>query len=204
MARFIVAITGGVASGKSVATGLFGKLGIAVVDADVCAREVVAPGQPALLKIVRRFGPDVLLKDGSLDRVKMRALVFNSAPARKDLESITHPRIRLLLRDRCEGVPGPYAIVAIPLLAETGARAAYAWLDRILVVDAPISMQRARLMSRDGVDEPLADQMIKAQARRGQRLAIATDVLQNDGTEQSFAESVQRVDAIYRSLATKS
>lgn len=204
MAGFVVAVTGGVASGKSAVTALFEERGIVVVDADVAARRIVGIGEPALSEIATRFGDDILLADGSLDRVRMRALVFADPEARRDLEAITHPRIRAVLKADCEAATGAYVVVAIPLLAETGAINAYAWLSRVLVVDAPIALQRSRLMSRDGIDAALASRMIAAQASREQRLAIATDVLVNDGSVEEMAPHVARLHSGYLRLALSS
>lgn len=201
MARFVVGVTGGVASGKSAVTALFQALGVEVADADLAAREVVAPGQPALAEIARRFGPDLLLANGMLNRVRMRALVFEDAQARKDLEAITHPRIRDILRAHCQAAASPYVIASIPLLAETGVAEAYAWLDRRLVVDAPVALQLSRLMSRDGIDASLAHRMIDSQASREARLALATDVLINDQALEPLAASVRRLDVQFRRQA---
>lgn len=201
MAGFVVAITGGIASGKSAVCALFESLGITVADADVAARLIVAPGQPALAEIVARFGPLMLLADGSLDRARLRQRIFSDASAKTELEAMTHPRIRSLLHDQCAGASGPYAVAAIPLLAEVGAVAAYPWLQRILVVDAPVALQRARLLARDGIDEALATRMIAAQASREQRLALATDVIVNDGSVAELEGPVRRLDALYRRLA---
>jgi len=201
MAGFVVAITGGIASGKSAVSRLFEQLGIVVADADAAAREIVGPGQPALVEIAARFGAAVLLADGTLDRSQVRARIFSDPAARRDLESITHPRIRLALQAQCLRAPGPYAIAAIPLLAETGSIAAYSWLQRILVVDAPVALQRERLMSRDGIDALLAERMIAAQAGREQRLALATDVIVNDAGVTELEAPVRRLDRLYRTLA---
>ena len=202
MAGFVVAVTGGVASGKSAVTGLFEKHGIVVVDADAVARQVVGVGEPALKEIISRFGDEMLLADGSLDRIRMRALVFADLGARRDLEAITHPRIRTLLKANCRAATGPYALVAIPLLAETGALNAYAWLDRVLVVDTSVALQRSRLMSRDGIDSVLAARMIAAQASRKQRLALATDVLVNDVALHNMVEPVGRLHSMFAALAS--
>ena len=201
MARYVVGVTGGVASGKSAVTALFQALGVTVADADLAARAVVAPGEPALAEIARRFGPDLLLTNGMLNRVRMRALVFEDAGARRDLEAITHPRIRDILRRECAEAAGPYVIAAIPLLAETGVAEAYAWLDRRLVVDAPVPLQLARLVVRDGVDAALAERMVTAQATRPTRLGLATDVVVNDGALEHLAAPVQRLDQLFRRLA---
>lgn len=201
MADYVVAVTGGVASGKSAVTDAFAALGVVVADADVAARAVVEPGQPALQQIAERFGPGSLAADGRLDRAAMRERVFADPEARKTLEALLHPRIRIWLESACRAAPAPYVVVAIPLLAEGGGRAAYPWLDRILVVDVPEAVQRQRLMQRDGVDEGLARRMVAAQASRAQRLALADDLIVNDGPLAALAGIVSRLDARYRRLA---
>lgn len=201
MSDFIIGLTGGVASGKSEVTRRFEVLGVHVADADVAAREVVEPGQPALAAIAERFGRAVLLADGTLDRRRLRERIFADADERRALEAITHPAIRARLEAQCRAAPGPYAIAAVPLLVEAGGRAAYPWVDRILVVDAPVQVQHARLMRRDGVDETLASRMIAAQATREARTAIADDVIVNDGHPDHLDAMVAALDARYRELA---
>lgn len=201
MAGYRVGLTGGVASGKSAVADLFAGLGVVVADADVAARAVVEPGQPALADVVAAFGADVLDASGQLDRARLRAHVFNDADARRRLEGLLHPPIRAALRDAAEAASGPYVVVAIPLLAEGGGRDAYPWLDRILVVDAPVELQRARLIARDGIDAALADRMLAAQADRRQRLAIADDVVVNDGAIAALEPQVEALDRQYRQLA---
>jgi len=201
MSEFIVGITGGVASGKSEVTRRFEALRVFVADADVAARVAVAAGSDGLAEVVASFGADVLAPDGSLDRAAMRRHVFGDEAARRRLEAIIHPRVRANLREACEAAPGPYAIAAIPLLAEGGGREAYPWLSRILVVDVPVDVQRARVMARDRVDVELAQRMIAAQATRDQRLAIADDVIVNDGAVEVLAAHVAALDRRYRALA---
>ena len=201
MAGYCVGLTGGIAAGKSAVAERFAARGVSVADADAAARDVVEPGRPALAEIVAAFGADVLQADGRLDRAALRAHVFGDADARRRLEAILHPPIRIALRQACLLAPDPYAVVAIPLLAEGGGRTAYPWLDRILVVDAPRELQRARLMARDGIDAALADRMLDAQASRRERLAIADDILVNDGTTAELAAHVAALDARYRQLA---
>ena len=200
MSDFIVGLTGGVASGKSEVTRRFQALGVEVVDADVAAREVVEPGQPALARIAERFGAGMLLADGRLDRRQLRERVFADAQARRDLEAITHPAIRARVKAQAQAAPGPYAVVAVPLLADAG-RAAYPWMARVLVVDAPESLQHDRLMRRDGVDEALAARMIAAQASRTVRLAIADDVILNDGDPAHLDTAVAALHARYLAAA---
>lgn len=200
MSRFVVGLTGGIASGKSALTREFEALGVTVVDADVVAREVVEPG-PVLSAIAERFGPQILQPDGRLDRRALRELVFADEELRLALEAITHPAIRERLHHRCLAAEGAYVIAAIPLLTEAGGRAAYPWLGRILIVDTPVEVQHARLMQRDGIGAELADRMIAAQATRDQRLAIADDVVVNDGNIGSLAASARTLDRHYRELA---
>ena len=202
MSDFIVGLTGGIASGKSAVTDRFIAHGVTVADADVAARAVVEPGTAALNDIVTAFGAGLLRPDGRLDRGALRARVFADDDARRRLEAILHPPIRAALHRACAEAAGPYAVVAIPLLAEGGARNAYPWLDRILVVDVPVESQRARLMQRDGVDAALAERMLAAQASRRERLAIADDVIVNDGPLQRLDAHVAALDARYRALAT--
>jgi dephospho-CoA kinase len=196
---FVVAVTGGVASGKSTVTALFEALGVPVIDADVAARAVVAPGSEGLHAVAEAFGPAALDSDGHLDRARMRARVFSDADARRRLEAILHPRIRahmhaeMLRRAAADPAP-PYLIAAIPLLAEVGA---YPWLSRVLVVDAPEAVQIARLLARDGIDERMAQAMLDAQIPRQQRLALADDVIVNDSDRQALVEAVATLHRDY-------
>jgi dephospho-CoA kinase len=202
MSHFIIGVTGGIASGKSEVTKRFEQLGVVVADADLAARAAVAPGSIGLAAVAEAFGASVLAADGSLDRAAMRQRVFGDEGARRRLESIVHPLVRAELHRQCESAASAYAIAAIPLLAEGGGRDAYPWLQRILVVDTTVDVQRARLMQRDGIDAALADRMIAAQASRDQRLAIADDVIVNDGDLAALDAQVGALDRLYRRLAT--
>lgn len=201
MAGFCVGVTGGVASGKSEVTRRFQALGVAVADADLAAHAAVAAGSAGLAEIVAAFGAEVLDRDGGLDRAAMRQRVFGDETARKRLEAIVHPRVRETLQLQCRQAPGPYAIAAIPLLTEGGGREAYPWLQRILVVDVPVATQQARVMQRDRIDAELAQRMIAAQATREARLAIADDVIVNDGPLDALQAQVEALDRRYRALA---
>lgn len=201
MAAFCVGVTGGVASGKSEVTRRFEALGVTVADADLAARAAVEAGSAGLAEVVAAFGADVLDAQGGLDRAAMRRRVFADPDARRRLEAIVHPRVRALLREQCERAPGAYAIAAIPLLTEGGGREAYPWLQRILLVDVPVEVQRARVMARDRVEAELAERMIAAQATRAARLAIADDVIVNDGQLDALGRQVAALDRRYRALA---
>lgn len=196
---YVVALTGGIASGKSAVTRRFEALGIGIHDADVAAREVVKPGSEGLAAIVQTFGSGVLDGEGHLDRAAMRRRVFADDMARRQLEAITHPRVRAWLRERAAADGGSYCILAIPLLAENIAH--YRWVDRVLVVDAPESVQLERLVRRDGIDEALARRMIERQATRQQRLAIADDVIENTGEESALDAAVAALHQRYLALA---
>ena len=194
----VVALTGGVAAGKSAVTRRFEALGVPVHDADVAAREVIAPGSEGLAEVVSAFGADVLDDRGQLDRPSMRRRVFADPAARRRLEAIIHPRVRAWLRERALTDSTPYCLLAIPLLAENIAR--YRWVDRVLVVDAPESVQLARLIARDDVDETLARRMIAQQATRADRLALADDVINNRGDESSLDQAVAELHQRYLAL----
>lgn len=196
--RFTVALTGGIASGKSAASDRFAALGADVIDADLVSRELVAPGGEALDEIVAAFGKGVLTAEGALDRRAMRELVFADDARRRRLESILHPRVRDILRERARAGSGAYALLVVPLLVESGH---YGWVDRVLVVDVPREVQRARLLARDGVTPELADAMLDAQASREQRLAMADDVIANDGTLADLDDRVRQLHERYLALA---
>jgi dephospho-CoA kinase len=202
MSDYFIGLTGGIASGKSALEKAFAAHGIVVADADLLAREVVAPGEPALAAVVERFGRDVLQADGQLDRAALRVRVFGDPEQRRALEAILHPAIRARLEAICRAAPGPYAIATVPLLTEGGGRAAYPWLHRILVVDTPAAVQKARLMQRDGIDATLADQMMAAQASRAERLALADDIVVNDGDLAHLQRAADQLHARYVALAS--
>jgi len=200
----VVGLTGGIASGKSLVAAQFETRGIRVIDADTLARDVVTPGSEGLQRVVARFGPDVLATDGTLDRARLRSLVFADEPARRALEEILHPGIRDLMAQRVDVARQsgePYCITVVPLLVETGQ---HRTCDRTLVVDAPESVQVARLRARDGVSLADARRMLASQVRRQQRLSVADDVVANgDAVPPRIAIDCQvyALDAKYRLLA---
>ncbi len=201
MSDYIIGLTGGIASGKSALEKSFLALGVTVADADRVARDIVEPGQPALAAVVAHFGAAILDHEGRLDRAGLRKRIFGNDEERRILESILHPVIRQHLHAQCQAAPGTYAVAMIPLLTEGGGRASYPWLDRILVVDAPEAVQKSRLMQRDGIDSTLADRMMAAQASRTQRLALADDIVVNDGDPAHLQVAVAELDTRYRALA---
>lgn len=196
-----IGLTGGIGSGKSFVAKAFMALGAPVVCTDTIARELVEPGQPALREIAEHFGNGVLLPDGSLDRGAMRQLVFADADARAALERILHPRIRDVVSRRIAAAAAPYVVVDIPLLAETG-HSYRALLDRVLVVDCSAATRRQRVMLRDGVTAVQVDAMMAAQAPDDARLALADDVILNEGSAEELADHVAALDRKYRMLAS--
>ncbi len=198
--RLVVGLTGGIASGKSLVGSMFVKLGGALVDTDVVAREVVERGEPGLAAVAAEFGPGVLLPSGELNRPALRKWVFADEAKRRRLEEILHPLIRAGTRAKLEQIEAPYALVAVPLLVETN----FAELvDRILVVDAPESAQLERLMRRDAIPRADALAMLGAQADRATRLRIAHDVIDNSGTPDATRRQVESLHRSYLDLAAQ-
>ena len=186
-----IALTGGIASGKSFVADEFAALGAVLVDSDLIAREVVEPGTPGLAQIVERFGEGVLAEDGSLDRPRLGALVFSDDAARADLNAIVHPLVRRRAAELEAAAPdGAIVIQVIPLLVETGLDEGF---DTVLVVDVPVEVQIERLMRRNSLTEAEALARIDAQADRGRRLAAATHVIGNSGSRSATRERVREV-----------
>jgi len=196
-----VVVTGGIASGKTTVTNAFATLGVPIFDADAISRELVAPGQPALAEIAATFGADMLAPDGELDRRRLRERIFADEAARRRLEAILHPRVRSELRSRAAACSAPYCLLAIPLYAESAQ--AYAWVDRVLVVDVPRAVQLARLMQRDGMTAEFAQRTLAAQATRAQRLALADDVIDNSCNLDDLPHIVARLHRLYTALAVR-
>ena len=193
-----IGLTGGIASGKTTVADRFAELGVVVVDADVIAREVVAPGSEGLGKVVAKFGVSVLTPDGHLDRQRVRNLIFSDAPSRKELEAILHPLIRTTMDERASSAAGAYVVLAIPLLVE-GENSGR--VDRILVVDVDEETQLARVMTRDSSSREQARAILLAQASRHVRLAAADDVLVNQGSIEQLRLGVDALHSRYLGLA---
>jgi len=191
---FIVGITGGIGSGKSAVTDRLIARGITVVDADRVAREVVEPGTPALAQIVDHFGQDILTETGTLDRSRLRAIVFSDETQRKVLEGITHPAIQRAIGEQLEAAEGPYTVLSSPLLLEGQQRQ---WADWVVVVDVPEAAQLERTMIRDNNDEILVRNIMAAQLPRHARLAQADQVIDNGG---SIADLERAVNALHEDL----
>ena len=200
--RLRIGLTGGIASGKSTVTQRFAELGIPVIDADVASRSVVEPGKPGLAQVVQHFGPDVLDKQGHLDRRALRALIFNDPDSRRALDAILHPLIRAEMELEAAAAQGPYVVMAIPLLIESGN--ARARVDRVLVIDVDETLQIQRVQARDGGSPEQARAILASQASRSARRAEADDVLLNSGTVADLRHAVDRLHEQYLQLAKSS
>jgi dephospho-CoA kinase len=186
-----VALTGGIASGKTTVANLFAEFGVPIIDTDLIARELVQPGEPALAEIRSVFGDDVFDEQGGLDRKAMRQIVFSDPARRMELESILHPKIRECVLAKSEATDGPYQIIAVPLLVGSPIQQ---FMDRVLVVDCDEDTQLKRLLSRDAENEDQARRILAAQASRQDRLAIADDVISND---EELIDTRRQVDALH-------
>jgi dephospho-CoA kinase len=189
-----IGVTGGIGSGKTAATDIFAELGITVVDADQMSREVVKPGTEALEAIAAHFGTGILLADGTLDRRRLREVIFNDKAAKTWLESLLHPRIREEIITRLNNSQSIYTILASPLLLETNQ---HELCSRVLVIDAPESMQLSRTISRDGSDSEVVQAIMASQLSRTERLGKADDVIVNDQDLQALQQAVKNLHQKY-------
>jgi dephospho-CoA kinase len=197
----VVALTGGIGSGKTSVSDRLASLGATVIDADVIAHELTGPGGKALEAIAAEFGSEVLDAERGLDRAAMRRLVFADAAARQRLEAILHPRIRSEMNERLSRAAGPYAVLVIPLLFETGQ---VSIADRILVVDSPESLQVQRVRERSGLDVQEVRRILKAQVSRSVRVSGADDLIDNSGSRDHLLDQVDSLHARYLSLSAPS
>lgn len=194
-----VGLTGGIASGKSTVAEMFAALGVPVIDSDAIARQVVVPGSAGLAAVVDAFGTEVLHPDGSLDRRRLREFAFATPENRRRLEAILHPLIAAEMEAQAASAGGPYQLLVVPLLIESGLEAR---VDRVLVVDCSESVQKTRLMVRDGETAAGVERLLAAQLDRETRLARADDVLVNAGTREELRERVQALHDGYQQFAT--
>ncbi|MDR0837905.1 MAG: dephospho-CoA kinase [Propionibacteriaceae bacterium] len=195
MRKLRVALSGGIASGKSLVAGQFAEHGAVIVDTDVLAREVVAPGTLGLEAIVARFGAGVLSADGTLDRAALGEIVFDDDQARADINAITHPLIRDAEIAADAAAPEDAIVVhVIPLLVETGQQASF---DKVIVIDSSYEAQVSRLMNRNSYNRMQAKKRVAAQATREERIAVADYVIDNEG---SIPETLTQVESVWTAL----
>ncbi len=193
-----VGITGGIGSGKTAAADRFAELGVPVIDADVIARQVVEPGRPTCQRVIETFGADFATPDGRLDRIKLRKIVFSEPEKKTQLENILHPAIHAEILHQLSNLSVPYAVVVIPLLAESKRKYP---LDRVLVIDAPMNLQISRVSDRDNESAQEVERIIRLQATRKERLAIADDIISNTGSKHSLRDSVDELHSKYLTIA---
>lgn len=196
-----IGLTGGIASGKSTVCQLFSRHGIPIIDADVIARQLVEPQQPAYNEIIHTFSHDVCQPNGELNRQYLRQLIFSDNNAKQQLEMILHPRIRSALFQQSSALKAPYCILAIPLLIEANM---VELVDRVLVIDIDISLQLSRLCERDDILINDAQLIINTQVTRQQRLASADDIITNNKTSKDLIKCVAHLHKKYLSLANNS
>jgi dephospho-CoA kinase len=198
MSRFVVGLTGGIGSGKSAAADEFARLGATVVDTDAIAHELTQAGGAALPEIVRIFGKD-FIRDGKMDRRRMRERVFSDPVAKKMLEGLLHPLIREESKRRIAAAEGPYVVHVVPLLIESPDYRRR--VDRVLVVDAPEEAQLARVRARSGLAEDEVRAIVRTQAAREARLAAADDVIDNAGPLDALRNQVAALHQKYLQFA---
>ncbi|MEA1063600.1 dephospho-CoA kinase [Erwinia sp. HR93] len=197
---YTVALTGGIGSGKSTVAAAFSREGIAIIDADVIAREVVELGQPALVAISEHFGSEILHTDGTLNRRKLREVIFTMPQEKTWLNALLHPLIQCRTRHYISVATSPYVLWVVPLLLENNLQNL---ANRILVVDVSPETQRRRTIQRDGVSREQVEKIIAAQVSRAERLAAADDIINNDGDPQAIPTEVVRLHQRYLALAAK-
>lgn len=195
-----VGLTGGIGSGKSAAANHFATLGAPLIDTDIIARQVVEPGQPALAEIIQTFGVEALTADGQLNRPALRRLIFADPLKRRQLEALLHPRIRAEMLRQAALLTAPYAIFVIPLLVETGQQSL---VNRILVIDCDDGLRRQRLKQRDQMDDSEIDRAFAAQSSQSERLAMADEVISNNGDLLQLHRQVEKLHHHYSQLAAQ-
>ncbi|WP_446808464.1 dephospho-CoA kinase [Methylomonas sp. 2BW1-5-20] len=194
-----IGLTGGIGSGKSTVCRLFAEFGVPIVDADLIARQLVEPGQPALSLIVASFGQQMLNQDGSLNRARLRDAVFADADKKRDLDGIMHPLVYARIAADVSALSADYCIIAVPLLLES--KNAYA-VDRVLLIDCPVDAQIERVIARDKLTGQQVQAIIDSQMSRQERLSKADDVIDNIAGPEQLAEQVKRLHNSYILLAT--
>lgn len=195
---YIVALTGGIGSGKSTVADAFSRLGITIIDADILARQVVEPGTPALRAIADHFGSDIIEPDGTLNRRMLRERIFTHPEEKAWLNALLHPLIQQETQKQIAHATSPYVLWVVPLLVENNL---HDKADRVLVVDVSPATQIQRTIARDNVGREHAEQILAAQAKREARLAVADDVIDNNGSPDAIASDVARLHQQYLAQA---
>ena len=187
---FVVGLTGGIGSGKSAATAIFEDLGIDVVDADLASREAVLPGSKALDQIQKKFGNEILLEDQSLNRARLREIIFDNSEDKTWLEQLLHPEIRHIIQSKLENSSSEYVILVSPLLFETDQ---HKFCNTTILIDSSLNSQISRTSKRDSVSEDSVKKIISAQMSREDKLKIAKIVINNDDSLEQLESNVKKV-----------
>ena len=193
-----IALSGGIASGKTYVSNKFSSLGVDIIDTDIIAHEIVLPGRSALEEITDNFGKSVLQKDGALNRKLMRKIVFEDSKKRLILESILHPKIQNEVKNKISSLNGPYQIIVVPLLTKSPI---LKQVNRILIIDCDEKKQLKRLIKRDGISTKLASQIMSSQSDRKERLSIADDIILNDDDFYSLDTQIINLHRCYLDLS---
>lgn len=196
-----IGLTGGIGSGKSTVAELFRDYGVTIIDSDIIARDVVAPGTALLTEILKHFSNEILDNEGSLDRRQLRDIIFNNNKERLWLEKHLHPAIYTRIREQLTTIKSPYSIVIIPLLVETKP---LDLIDRILVVDCPEDLQINRVQKRDNTNDNKIKSIMQTQVSREDRLAAADDIIDNSGDLESLKQQVHELHQDYLELSKNS
>lgn len=190
----VIGLTGGIASGKTTAAKLFAELGVPIIDADEISHQLTKPDAVGYDAIVKRFGDTILHIDKTINRKKLRRIIFQNKIQRRWLENLLHPLIRQTMKEAIAKVQSPYCICVIPLLAESKG---IDFIDRVLVIDTPLELQVERAKKRDETNTKAIQKIIDAQASQQERLKMADDVLVNDGDLEVLAAAVKRLHEQY-------
>ena len=201
MSKIVIGLTGGIGSGKTLVSDLFAKRQIDIIDADIIAREVVAPGEPALVEIIKKFGQEIVDTQGHLNRQALRQQVFTDPELKHWLNNLLHPLIRKRMLSQTRDATSPYCILSVPLLVENGMTS---MVDRVLVVDVEEQNQLLRASARDGQSEQQIRHIMDAQATRAQRLAVADDRIDNNHSVEETEKQVEKLHSYYLDIVKSS
>ena len=193
-----IALTGGIGSGKTSIASIFKSLGVPIIDSDTISKEIILPGKPCFKDIINEFGKEILTNKGTIDRYKLRDIIFNNDKARIKLENIIHPVVFKNIDTEISLINYPYCLVIIPLLIETKSTERF---DRILVIDALESLQFERIVKRDDISPILIKKIIKTQAKRKERLRYANDIIVNNDTIMNLNKSINTLHKKYLGLS---
>ncbi len=197
MTKLIIGLTGGIGSGKTAVCKLFAKFDIDIIDADIVAREIVEPNTPCYLAIVNNFGKGILKQDKSLDRSKLRQLIFNNDEHRAWLNTLLHPKIRQEMLEQCQQATSPYVILCLPLLFENNLENL---VNRILTIDCSESLQLERASHRDSNSQETIKKIMASQVSRETRLSSSDDIIENNSNIEELALKVEKLNQFYLNL----